>query len=87
VNSEIEALAEGIEGVCKIAREGGVIIVISYHSLEDRMIKRAFLRWAGEGRGRVLTKRPLRPDDTEVERNRSSRSAKLRAFLFLPVGG
>ncbi|MDR1884745.1 MAG: 16S rRNA (cytosine(1402)-N(4))-methyltransferase RsmH [Synergistaceae bacterium] len=80
VNSELDMLVEGLEGARRIAGEGGVVVVISYHSLEDRIVKRTFLRWGQEGSGRALTRRPLTPSDAEVERNRSSRSAKLRAF-------
>jgi 16S rRNA (cytosine1402-N4)-methyltransferase len=81
VNSELDALDEGLDGALSAAGSLCVIIAISYHSLEDRMIKRRFLKWAGEGHGNVLTRRPLTPGEEETESNRSSRSAKLRAFI------
>jgi 16S rRNA (cytosine1402-N4)-methyltransferase len=81
VNSELEALDEGLNGAVSIAGESCAIVVISYHSLEDRIVKRRFLKWAQDGLGRILTRHPLSPDDEEVESNRSSRSAKLRAFI------
>jgi 16S rRNA (cytosine1402-N4)-methyltransferase len=80
VNSELEALSEGLEGAIEITRSGGVIVVISYHSLEDRIVKRTFLGWAQGKRGRILTRRPMTPSGEETGENRSSRSAKLRAF-------
>jgi 16S rRNA (cytosine1402-N4)-methyltransferase len=80
VNSELEALEEGLEGASCITRDGGAIVVISYHSLEDRIVKRTFLKWAGEYKGRILTRHPMTPTEEEVGENKSSRSAKLRAF-------
>ena len=94
VNDELGALAEGIEAVIGALRPGGRLVVISYHSLEDRLVKRA-LRDAARGcvcpprtpvcvcgrrpRVRVLTPRPLRPDEDEIRRNPRARSARLRA--------
>jgi len=54
--------------------------VISFHSLEDRKVKERFRQLAKEGRGEILTKKPLLPDDDEVKVNPASRSAKLRAL-------
>lgn len=80
VNKEMDVLDEGLEAALAVASRGGVILVISYHSLEDRIVKRKFLRWACEERGDIVTKRPLIPSEEEIELNRSARSAKLRAF-------
>lgn len=80
VNAEIDVLAEGVEGALRIVAPGGLIAVISYHSLEDRLIKRRFLKWAEEGGGKIVTRKPMVPDAEEIERNRSARSAKLRVF-------
>ncbi len=80
VNEEMDVLDRGLDAAFDVAGDGGVILVISYHSLEDRMVKRRFLRWAGEERGQVVVKRPLVPSEEEVEANRSARSAKLRVF-------
>ena len=81
VNRELDVLGDGLEGAYLISGDSAVIVVISYHSLEDRMVKRCFLKWSQEGRGMILTKRPMVPADDEIDENRSARSAKLRAFL------
>ena len=80
VNSELEAIPAGLRGALKITRGEGVIIVIAYHSLEDRIVKRLFRDWASEGMGELVAKRPLKPANEEIAVNRKSRSAKLRAF-------
>lgn len=80
VNGEMDALDEGLDAALEIACDGGLILVISYHSLEDRMVKKRFLKWAGEEKGTVMVRRPLLPEDEEVELNRSARSAKMRVF-------
>lgn len=80
VNGEIDALREGLEGAISICASGAVIIAISYHSLEDRIVKHRFKEWMQAGLGRVESKRPIVPSDEEIEINRRSRSAKLRAF-------
>jgi 16S rRNA (cytosine1402-N4)-methyltransferase len=80
VNSELDAIPKGLAGALAAVREGGVVIAISYHSLEDRIVKRAFREWEREGRGRVITRRPTLPSDEESRENRRARSAKLRAF-------
>ncbi|GHV51142.1 ribosomal RNA small subunit methyltransferase H [Synergistales bacterium] len=81
VNSELEEISAGLNGALSVG--GGVcaIIVISYHSLEDRIVKRRFLEWEKEGQGMVYTKHPIVPRESETEINRSARSAKLRAFI------
>ena len=52
--------------------------IISFHSLEDRMVKNFFRTYADEGKGTLVVKRPITPSDEELERNPKSRSAKLR---------
>ncbi len=76
VNRELEELAASLPRAAGILAPGGRVVVIAYHSLEDRIVKRFFLE-AGELR--VLTKRPLRPTDEEVAANPRSRSGRLRA--------
>ena len=94
VNDETGALQEGLDGMIPLLAPGGRIAVISFHSLEDRIVKQTF---AAAGKGcicppkmpvcscgkkptlRVLTKRPLTAGPDEVARNPASRSAKLRA--------
>jgi 16S rRNA (cytosine1402-N4)-methyltransferase len=80
VNSELEALPKGLEGAYKITRDKGMIAVISYHSLEDRIVKRTFQSWADNGMGDIVTRHPKVPQKEELRMNRKSRSAKLRAF-------
>jgi 16S rRNA (cytosine1402-N4)-methyltransferase len=80
VNRELEGL-EGFlaEAAKRLARDGR-FVVIAFHSLEDRIVKREFRRLAGEPTLslRVVTPKPVRPSDTEVRRNPRARSAKLR---------
>lgn len=80
VNSELEELIDGLTGAYEVSGAGGVIEVMSYHSLEDRIVKNTFRRWQLDGYGSIITKRPLTPSEEEIESNRSARSAKLRAF-------
>ncbi|MDR1916124.1 MAG: 16S rRNA (cytosine(1402)-N(4))-methyltransferase RsmH [Synergistaceae bacterium] len=82
VNSELDVIPRGLLGAYEVTRGGGVIIVISYHSLEDRIVKRTFRSWADENYGHMLIRKPTLPTDAERESNRSSRSAKLRAFIL-----
>ncbi len=78
VNDELGALKEGIEkGFNKLAK-GGRIAVISFHSLEDRIVKQYFRSKHDEGVGKLITKRPITPTEEEIKQNNRSRSAKLR---------
>ena len=76
VNRELEELTASLPQAVDLLAPGGRIVVLSYHSLEDRVVKRFFL---GEDRLQILTKRPLRPTEEEVARNSRSTAAKLRA--------
>jgi 16S rRNA (cytosine1402-N4)-methyltransferase len=75
VNDELGALRLGLDAAIARLRPGGRIAVISFHSLEDRIVKRLFRECA---QLRVVTKKPLLPGDEELARNPRSRSAKLR---------
>ncbi len=79
VNEELENLGRALERVLEILRPQGRICLIAFHSLEDRMVKHSFRRWAGEGRVRILTAKPVRPGEEEISRNPRARSARLRA--------
>ncbi len=79
VNDELGALAAVLDSLAASLRPGARAVVLTYHSLEDRLVKRAFLHGAREGHWSVLTKKPLRPSLEEVRRNPRARSAKLRA--------
>ena len=80
VNQELEGLEVALEAMCRRLRTGARLVVISFHSLEDRIVKHTFraLERGGEVAIRVLTKRPVIPQDEEVEQNPRARSAKLR---------
>ncbi len=95
VNQELEALREALPTLRTALRPGGVLAVIAYHSLEDRIVKHTFRDWSrscvcppdlpvcrcrGEPLGTVLTRSPVRPAEEEVERNARARSARLRAW-------
>ncbi len=80
VNREREALEEFLSSVLEILDTKGRLVIISFHSLEDRAVKTAFRKFEKEKRGRVLTKKPVVPNDAEVADNPRARSAKLRAF-------
>lgn len=95
VNDELGALERALPALRDRLEPGGVLVVISYHSLEDRRVKLAFREWSrgcvcppelpvcrcrGEPLGEVLTRRPVAPTPEEVERNPRSRSARLRAW-------
>ncbi|HUP50927.1 MAG TPA: 16S rRNA (cytosine(1402)-N(4))-methyltransferase RsmH [Longimicrobiales bacterium] len=95
VNEELEALERGLPAIREAMNEGAVIVVISYHSLEDRVVKNAFREWSracvcppelpmctcrGRPLGETLTRRPVRPAAAEVAQNPRARSARLRAW-------
>src|SRR3989344_1804737 len=78
VNDELQALQEGLEKSFQILQPEGRIAVISFHSLEDRIVKNFFKDLAERGVGQILTKKPIIPSEQEVQENPKSRSAKLR---------
>lgn len=95
VNDELEALSRALEGLREALNDGGILAVIAYHSLEDRMVKHAFREWSrscvcppalpvcacrGRALGETLTRKPIRAGVDEVERNPRARSALLRAW-------
>lgn len=79
VNRELEALDEGLKKAIDLLKPGGCIVVISFHSLEDRVVKINFRQSSFEGRLKIITPKPIRPSIEEIGLNPSSRSAKLRA--------
>jgi len=95
VNDELDTLSRALPGIRDVLLAGAVLVVIAYHSLEDRIVKNAFREWSkacicppdlpictcrGRALGRTLTRRPLRPTAEEVGRNPRARSARLRAW-------
>ncbi|PJE69830.1 16S rRNA (cytosine(1402)-N(4))-methyltransferase [Candidatus Shapirobacteria bacterium CG10_big_fil_rev_8_21_14_0_10_48_15] len=80
VNDELNNLRLGLAGAVDILKPGGRLVVISFHSGEDRIVKNFFRRQAVNGQVAQLTKKPVRPTPSEVARNPRSRSAKLRSI-------
>jgi 16S rRNA (cytosine1402-N4)-methyltransferase len=79
VNRELDELRALLESAPRVLRPGGRLVLISFHSLEDRMVKDALRGGARQGLYRLLTKKPVTAGADEVARNPRSRSAKLRA--------
>ena len=79
VNCELEGLGAALERIAGVLAPGGRLVVIAFHSLEDREVKQTFRALAARGFP-LLTKKPLVPGDEETARNPRSRSAKLRAI-------
>lgn len=95
VNGELKELKKAILDIASVLNVGGRICIITFHSLEDRIVKEAFLELQGKctcpkdfpkcvcgykSYGKVITKKPIVPSDEEMERNSRSKSAKLRVF-------
>ena len=79
VNDELKDLQELMAAAPQVLRPGGRLVIISFHSLEDRIVKDALRDGVKQGHYRVLTKKPVTPGEEEIQRNPRSRSAKLRA--------
>lgn len=98
VNSELEQLDNFLKNAKKLSQNGKILGIISFHSLEDRIVKTAFKEWShscicppeafrctcgnDHEQGDIITKKPLTASDIELKANPRSRSAKLRAFKF-----
>jgi 16S rRNA (cytosine1402-N4)-methyltransferase len=78
VNDELGALQALLAEAPKLLRPGGRLAVVSYHSLEDRLVKRAFVEGSRKGTWDPLTPKPIRPSAQECQRNPRARSARLR---------
>lgn len=78
VNRELESLKVAIDKAVELLESSGRICVISFHSLEDRIVKFGFRQWAASGGLKIITPKPLTPTMQEVHGNPASRSAKLR---------
>ena len=95
VNGELDALSEGLDGIFEALNPGGRFAIITFHSLEDRLVKNRFRQWAtactcppelpvcvcgGKAKGRLVNRKPIEAAPQELEENRRSRSAKLRVI-------
>ena len=102
VNRELESLEQGLRGALEICAAGGVVVVISYHSLEDRIVKNIFRELnvgctcpprspicicGGQPKVKLLTRKPIIPEEKEIGINPRARSAKMRAAEKLAVSG
>lgn len=79
VNAELDNLKASLSALPGLLSPEARVVVISYHSLEDRMVKETFNQGARQGLYKILTPKPLGPSDEEISRNPRSRSARLRA--------
>ena len=79
-NDELGALREGLAGALMRLSPGGRLAVITFHSIEDRIVKGMLRDAVHEGQGTLVSKKPIVPTRTEVLANRRARSAKLRVF-------
>ena len=80
VNDELESIKEALPKSLELLESGGRMAVISFHSLEDRIVKQSFAGFEKDDMGRIITKKPICPDLEEQKSNSRSRSAKLRVF-------
>jgi 16S rRNA (cytosine1402-N4)-methyltransferase len=78
VNRELEEVATGLDKAPAFLKEDGRLVVIAFHSLEDRIVKEKFRHFSRMGTMEILTKKPLRPSEQEEKENTRARSARLR---------
>jgi 16S rRNA (cytosine1402-N4)-methyltransferase len=79
VNRELDDLKVLLDSVPRVLKPGGRLVIISFHSLEDRIVKDALREGVKQGHYQLLTKKPITPGEEEIALNPRSRSAKLRA--------
>ena len=95
LNRELEVLKDSLDDMIELLNPGGRLCIITFHSLEDRIVKSAFRRnenpctcppdfpvcvCGNVSKGRIVTKKPVLPGEREMEENSRSKSAKLRIF-------
>lgn len=78
VNDELNNLRQALPAAVELLEKGGRLVILSFHSLEDRIVKNFFKESQEKGILQILTKKPIRPDEKEIRANPRSRSAKLR---------
>jgi 16S rRNA (cytosine1402-N4)-methyltransferase len=81
VNDELNNLKKGLAQAMEVLKTGGRLVVISFHSLEDKIVKIFFREKAKENLLKILTKKPVRPTEKEIKKNPRARSARLRAAI------
>ena len=81
VNNELDNLEKALPQILELLEKEGRVVIISFHSLEDRIVKNFFREKKKEGLLKILTKKPISPSQIEVKVNPRSRSAKLRAAI------
>jgi 16S rRNA (cytosine1402-N4)-methyltransferase len=79
VNRELDEIQALMEAAPQLLKPSGRLVVISFHSLEDRIVKDSLRKGAHDGIWTILTKKPVTAGEEEIERNPRSRSAKMRA--------
>lgn len=79
VNDELKNIKKGLRKALRVVRPEGRIVAISFHSLEDRIVKKFFKKKQKQEQLKIITKNPINPTSEEIEKNPRSRSAKLRA--------
>jgi 16S rRNA (cytosine1402-N4)-methyltransferase len=80
VNNELENLKKFLSQAPEVLLPKGRLVIVSYHSLEDRIVKNFFKELKETKEFKILTKKPVVPEEKEINRNPSARSAKLRAI-------
>jgi 16S rRNA (cytosine1402-N4)-methyltransferase len=83
VNQELNNITGFLSGAMQVLKPNGLLLCISFHSLEDRIVKQFFKEKADEGKLEIITKRVVVPTEEEIAKNPSSRSAKLRVARFI----
>ncbi len=83
VNDEIENIKKALPQAIEVSSKGSRLVVISFHSIEDRIVKHFFKKIQKEARGEILTKKPITSSQQELIDNPRSRSAKLRALKII----
>ncbi len=82
VNDELSNLENILKNIKQVVKIKGRVVIISYHSLEDRLIKNYFRELKQTSKAKILTKKPIRATKEEIEKNPRSRSAKMRAIII-----
>lgn len=78
VNNELEILEDSLKNIIPFLKKGARVVILTYHSLEDRIVKNFFKNSEKEGKIKIIMKKILRPSKEEIERNPRARSAKMR---------